>query len=96
VYDRHFGLCAWCGYPIYTGDLEVDHILALINGGENRESNLHPLHRGCHKAKTAADVEVKARIYRKRKRHLLRRRTRSITAWRQFDGTIVRKPRARD
>jgi 5-methylcytosine-specific restriction endonuclease McrA len=94
VYDRSFGLCAWCNYPIRTGDLEVDHKLALINGGKNRESNLEPLHRACHKAKTVADVKVKARIHRKRIRHLLRR-VRRITAWRRFDGTIVRKPRER-
>jgi 5-methylcytosine-specific restriction endonuclease McrA len=94
VLDRYFGRCAWCARPIVTG-LQVDHIIALINGGENRESNLAPMHADCHAAKTAKDVAGKSRTYRKRRKHVLGKRTRSITAWRRFDGTIVRRPRKR-
>lgn len=93
VLDRWFGLCAWCGRAI-TRDLEVDHIIALINGGAHREANLMPLHRVCHRHKTARDVAEKAVTARKRRRHLLRK-PRTITAWRRFDGSIVRRPRER-
>jgi hypothetical protein len=41
-----------------------DHIIALINGGENRETNLQILCDWCDPAKTAADVRQKAKVYR--------------------------------
>ncbi len=43
---------------------QCDHVVALINGGENRESNLAPLLEACHKVKTARDAAVKAKTYR--------------------------------
>jgi hypothetical protein len=46
-----------------------DHIEAVINGGANRESNLHPLCEWCKPLKTAADMGEKSRSYRKRLRH---------------------------
>lgn len=49
--------CHWTGVPIRPGDeWDTDHVRALINGGENRESNLAPIRRGkAHKEKTAID-----------------------------------------
>lgn len=62
VHKAHGGNCAICGNPIVDGQkLEIDHATALINGGENRESNLRPVHARCHKAKTAEDVAAKAK-----------------------------------
>ena len=44
VFDRHGGRCHWSGKKIAAGDRwDVDHICALANGGENRESNLAPI-----------------------------------------------------
>jgi 5-methylcytosine-specific restriction endonuclease McrA len=94
VLDRWFGHCAHCGRRIVHG-LRIDHRIALINGGEHRESNLQPLHVDCHALKTGVDLAEKVRVYRKRRKHLLGKRYRSITTWRKFDGTIVRKPRER-
>jgi len=94
VYDRWFGNCSACGYPITRKDLEIDHRIALINGGAHRESNLVPLHAGCHRLKTSLDVARKAASYRKRRKHLLKR-PRKITAWRRFSGEVVRRPRER-
>ena len=49
---------------------EVDHIISIIIGGENRESNLQLLCYDCHKAKTSLDVKIKSKVARVRKRHL--------------------------
>jgi len=47
-----------------------DHKVALINGGENRESNLQPLCKPCHALKTGKDVAEKSKIAKIRKKHL--------------------------
>ena len=49
---------------------EADHILALVNGGENREGNLQLLTVHCHRKKTRQDVKIKAKVARTHKRHL--------------------------
>jgi len=49
---------------------DCDHIVALINGGEHRESNLAPALREKHLEKTAADVREKSITARKRAKHL--------------------------
>lgn len=71
VFDRDKGICHFCGQPIHPGQaVETDHIKALINGGENREGNLAPIHKKtCHKVKTAADVAEKAKVAAVRKKH---------------------------
>ncbi len=63
--------CHWSGRPIRPGDTwELDHVIALINGGENRESNLAPILASEHPNKTRQDVKRKARDARVRKKHL--------------------------
>lgn len=63
--------CYLCSRPFVAGEkIEFDHIVALINGGENRETNLRPVHAKCHRTKTASDVAEKARISAKRQKHL--------------------------
>ena len=42
--------------------MNVDHVRALINGGENRESNLAPILREKHREKTARDIDEKAKV----------------------------------
>jgi hypothetical protein len=57
-----------------SGDARTcNHIQAIINGGPNRESNLHPLCEWCEPAKTEADVHEKSRSYRRRLRHVRQR-----------------------
>lgn len=74
VYARFSGICHRCGRKILTGETwDVDHVVALINGGANDESNLAPIHTGrfsCHTEKTAEDVKEKSTVYRKRAKHL--------------------------
>jgi len=68
-HDRAEGKCHICGLPIGRKKWELDHIIALINGGENRESNLAPAHITCHKTKTDKDKKTKAKIAKARGRH---------------------------
>src|SRR6056297_2566894 len=67
------GICACgCGQKLGAAGepIEFDHNVALINGGENRESNLRALRRPCHAVKTKADVAEKAKVARVRAKHL--------------------------
>lgn len=72
VFLRHDGICHCCGRKIYSGDAWVcDHVVAIVNGGENRESNLKPLCDWCDKkVKTPDDVAKKSLTYRKQSAHL--------------------------
>ena len=72
VFDRAKGICHFCGQPIQPGQkAETDHIKALINGGENRETNLAPIHKKpCHEIKTGVDVADKKKVAAVRKKHL--------------------------
>lgn len=71
VFLAHGGICHIAGRKIQAGEAwDLDHVIALINGGENRESNLAPALRDKHREKTAADVAEKARIDRIRNKHL--------------------------
>ena len=71
IFERHGGVCHLSGRKIAAGEAwDCDHVKALINGGENRESNLAPALKAPHRAKTKADVAEKSRIARKRAKHL--------------------------
>lgn len=70
IFDRD-NSCHLCGQPIQVGQKwDLDHVKALINGGENRENNLRPSHRKCHVEKTARDLAEKAKVVAVRKKHL--------------------------
>jgi len=65
-----FPKCNICTRKIEaTEKMALDHVKALINGGENRESNLRPVHQSCHKIKTAADVAEKSKVAAIRQKH---------------------------
>lgn len=61
--------CQECGIRAVPG--HADHIQALINGGENRESNLQWICVPCHKRKTKADLATKSRAAKRQKRMAL-------------------------
>jgi 5-methylcytosine-specific restriction protein A len=71
VYDRDNGICHLCTLPIKTGETwQADHVQALINGGEHRESNLAPAHGHCHAGKSALDLKEKAKVAKIRGKHI--------------------------
>lgn len=86
VFDRAGGKCQCCTRKLYPGDKwEADHIVALINGGMNREANLQCLCDWCHANKTRSDVATKALTARKRAKHVLASRPKSRLQGRPFD-----------
>lgn len=48
--------CATCDQTL-PANYEIDHIIALMNGGNNEESNLQALCRNCHGLKTFEDLK---------------------------------------
>ena len=92
--------CGACGLPITGRAWTCDHIRALINGGENRESNLQPIgNKCCLKIKNQADVAEKSRTYKTQKSHYLPRKPKGrpmpgtkASGWkRKLDGSVVRR-----
>lgn len=71
VFEAHGGRCHISGRKIEAGDAwDLDHIVALVNGGENRETNLAPALKDKHREKTARDVAQKAKDRSVRAKHL--------------------------
>ena len=101
IFRAHEGKCACCGRMIGPGERwQLDHIIALANGGAHRESNLQPLLFMHHLLKTRQDVAIKARNYRKALKHVgikAKRFTRPLigtraSGWkRKMDGTIEKR-----
>ena len=68
---RHTRKCHWTGKVIRPADnWDLEHVVALINGGQNREANMAPILRGkAHREKSRQDVSEMAKVNRIRKRH---------------------------
>jgi 5-methylcytosine-specific restriction protein A len=64
VKSRANDCCQICGVRVRQGGGDIDHICAIIAGGENRENNLRFLCRNCHAGKTRSDVSEKAKTAR--------------------------------
>ncbi len=99
IFEFFSGRCARCGNSIRGAILpRYDHKIALINGGENRESNLQLLCSGCHVDKSHSDVRQKSVVYRKRLKHIgIKKKKRLIPGSKgsgiriRMDGTIWRE-----
>lgn len=90
VFERYEGVCYLTGRKIRPGDSwDLEHIVALCNGGTNSESNMAPALRTAHKKKTAEDRRQKAKSDSVRRRHLGIKKPRTMTRWRNFKGEIV-------
>jgi len=71
VFLAHDGVCHLSGRKIMPGEeWDLDHVKALCNGGEHRESNLAPALRDKHREKTAEDVAERVKTDRIRAKHL--------------------------
>lgn len=70
VFEAHGGVCYLSKRKIAAGEpWDCDHVIALINGGQNRESNLAPALKDKHHEKTAQDVDTKSKTYRMQAKH---------------------------
>lgn len=71
VFEREGGKCWISGRKIMPGDAwDLDHKVALCNGGTHSEDNLFPALRDKHREKTRADVDEKAKVARLKQKHL--------------------------
>lgn len=72
VFDREGGICHLTGVKIdpVRDAWDLDHAVALILGGQHRESNLFPVLREPHRRKSAAEVTIKAKIEATRQKHM--------------------------
>lgn len=71
VFLREDGRCHKCTRPIRPGEAwTCEHLEALINGGQNRETNLGVTCSNCLPIKNAEDAAIKSKTYRVRARHL--------------------------
>ena len=94
IFDAHGGICHISGRKIMPGEVwHLDHVKALILGGENRESNLRPVLVNYHKAKTAGEVAEKAKVDAIRKAHLgIKPKTQKIAS-RGFEKAPAKEPK---
>jgi 5-methylcytosine-specific restriction protein A len=96
VFDRHGGTCHLSGRKIRAGEpWDCDHVIALINGGEHRETNLAPALRDKHREKTAEDVAEKAATYRKRAASLGIKPKRKQIQSRGFERSVPQRSASR-
>jgi 5-methylcytosine-specific restriction endonuclease McrA len=103
VFDRLWlkqdGKDAITGVPFTSKDRVIrDHIIALADGGENRESNLQLITEETHKPKTVAENIKRARSRRihERDRGYVRKKSsfktnRDGPLKRKMDGTLVNR-----
>lgn len=71
VYERYKGICQLSMRQIQAGEKwELNHSIALIEGGENRESNLEPVLVDPHKKETKRQMAVKKKVSDIKKKHL--------------------------
>lgn len=99
IFDKYEGRCqCGCIRKILAGEAwDCEDEIAIINGGERRESNLRPFLRAHHPAKTAKDVAVKSKNYKRRARHLGIRKRSSFSCSKnspfkkKIGGEVVRR-----
>jgi hypothetical protein len=71
VWERENGTCYLSGRKIQPCEpYQFEHKIAIINGGENRESNLFLALVDKHKIKTKADLAEKSTVAEKAKKHV--------------------------
>lgn len=99
VFERCGGRCHISGIKIQPGDKwEVDHVIPLVLGGANAESNLAPALSTEHRKKTAADVAQKSKDRRVRAKHIGLHKPKAIvpgsraSKWKKLlSGKVVRR-----
>jgi 5-methylcytosine-specific restriction enzyme A len=95
IFERCDGVCHISGRKIRAGEpWDAEHIKPLWDGGENRETNLAPALADKHRRKTAQEATERSDGRRKKSKHFgIKTKSPGFSAWRKFDGTIVRRDR---
>lgn len=84
IYLAANGRCHVCGLKLPPGtDYEIDHIIALENGGTDDDANLAPVHIDCHRGKSADDHETASHGRKMAARHFVPARYRKSKSWRR-------------
>lgn len=97
IFLREGGRCHISGRVIRSGEpWDLDHKVALINGGDHRETNLFPALRDKHREKTAHDVREKSIIARKQAKHLGIKSTRKRIQSKGFDKSPAQRSATRE
>ena len=70
IFEKHGGRCRLTDKKILAGDKwDLDHIVPLADGGENRESNLAPVLHYAHQQKTVEENKARAKAKRNAIKH---------------------------
>ena len=92
VVARQGNRCAISGVELVDGvKVEFDHVVPLWLGGENRESNLQAVTAKAHKAKTATEATVRAKVNRNQLKRMAKKPS-SLTHQRfkrLMDGSVI-------
>jgi 5-methylcytosine-specific restriction endonuclease McrA len=97
AFRRAMGRCEGCGGLLTFGKFAYDHRNPNEFSGDNSLENCQCLCSGCHDNKTyKQDIPAIAKSNRVAYTAAGIRRDRSIRAWRNFAGEIVRKPGRRE
>lgn len=91
IFERDGGRCRLTGKKILAGDKrDLDHIVPLADGGENRESNLAPVLHYAHQQKTVEENKARAKAKRtKIKQFGMTRQKPKSRFKKRMDGTVV-------
>lgn len=83
IFEAGGGRCAGCGRKLGPADdWDIDHRIAIENGGSDEDSNLHVLCDWCHDVKTADDHGQAAKGRRVMTKHSVPKRFRQGRGWR--------------
>lgn len=100
IFEAHGGICILCGLKIHGGRGEkwiVEHVRALVLGGEDTDANCGPAHETCRRVKDKADIASASKAKRMKAKHLgIKRRStfpcgRNTPFKKRMDGSVVRR-----
>lgn len=82
IFEAAGGKCACCGRKLKSGDdWDIDHRIALENGGSDEDDNLQLLCPWCHKPKTADDHGLAAKGKRMAAKSFVPKRFKKSKGW---------------
>ena len=83
IHAAAHGCCHVCGRKLGpSDDYEIDHVIALENGGSDDDENLRPCCSWCHGMKTGDDHEQAGHARRTYTKHNVPARFRKSRSWR--------------